>query len=140
VTDDSRSESRSGSGDSRSRPDPIDLIRAFCRDVEKLDVEVIVGYFTDDVVYHNMPLEPVVGPDAVRSLFAMFTTGVERMEFRVLNIVADGNVVLTERVDVFELPDKTIELPVMGTFEVRDGKIAAWRDYFDLQQYMNQLA
>jgi len=101
---------------------------------------VIVGYFTDDVVYHNMPLEPVVGPDAVRSLFAMFTTGVERMEFRVLNIVADGNVVLTERVDVFELPDKTIELPVMGTFEVRDGKIAAWRDYFDLQQYMNQLA
>jgi limonene-1,2-epoxide hydrolase len=27
----------------------------------------------------------------------------------------------------------------MGTFEVRDGKIAAWRDYFDLNQYMSQL-
>jgi len=28
---------------------------------------------------------------------------------------------------------------VMGTFEVRDGKIAAWRDYFDLNTYMSQL-
>ena len=25
-------------------------------------------------------------------------------------------------------------LPVMGTFEVRDGKISAWRDYFDMAQ------
>ena len=45
---------------------------------------------------------------------------------------------LTERVDVFVLPNVTIELPVMGTFEVRDGKIAKWRDYFDLNQYMSR--
>jgi len=70
----------------------------------------------------------------------MFTTGVERIEFRVLNLVADGNVVMTERVDVFTLPNKAVELPVMGIFEVRDGKIAKWRDYFDLNQYMSQLA
>jgi limonene-1,2-epoxide hydrolase len=66
--------------------------------------------------------------------------GVERMEFRVRNIVGEGSVVLTERVDVFVMPNVTVELPVMGTFEVRDGKIAAWRDYFDLNQYMTQLA
>jgi limonene-1,2-epoxide hydrolase len=29
---------------------------------------------------------------------------------------------------------------VMGTFEVRDGKIAAWRDYFDMNQFMDQMA
>ena len=56
-----------------------------------------------------------------------------------VNIVANGDTVLTERVDVFQLPNAVIELPVMGTFEVRDGKIAAWRDYFDLNQYMSQL-
>ena len=39
------------------------------------------------------------------------------------------------------MPDKTIELPVMGTFEVTaDGKISAWRDYFDLNQFMSQMA
>ena len=36
--------------------------------------------------------------------------------------------------------DRSIELPVMGTFEVVDGRIAAWRDYFDLNQFMSQLA
>jgi limonene-1,2-epoxide hydrolase len=28
----------------------------------------------------------------------------------------------------------------MGTFELRDGRIAAWRDYFDLQSFMTALA
>jgi limonene-1,2-epoxide hydrolase len=57
----------------------------------------------------------------------------------VINITADGPVVMTERVDVFKLPDKAIELRVMGTFEVRDGKITAWRDYFDMNQFTSQM-
>jgi limonene-1,2-epoxide hydrolase len=121
--------------------DAIDLIRRFCDDFGKgASVDEIVEYFTDDAIYHNIPVEPAVGPEAIKAVFAMFTTGVERIEFRLLNIAADGDTVMTERVDVFVLPNVTIELPVMGTFEVRDGKIAAWRDYFDLNQYMNQLA
>ena len=121
--------------------DAIDLIRRFCDEFAKgSSVDDIVAYFTDDAVYHNIPVEPAVGPEAIKAVFSMFTTGVERMEFKILNIVGEGNVVLTERVDVFVLPNMTIELPVMGTFEVRDGKIAKWRDYFDLNQYMSQLS
>jgi limonene-1,2-epoxide hydrolase len=41
---------------------------------------------------------------------------------------------------VFQLPNGKVELPVMGTFEVKDGKIAAWRDYFDMKQFMDQMA
>jgi limonene-1,2-epoxide hydrolase len=99
----------------------------------------LVDYFADDAVYHNIPVEPAVGREAILGLLNMFLTPVERVEFRVLNLVADGDTVLTERVDVFHLPSSTIELPVMGTFEVKDGKIAAWRDYFDLNMYMSQL-
>ena len=121
--------------------DAIDLIRRFCDDWGKgASVDEIVDYFTDDAVYHNIPVDPAVGKDEIKATFAMFTTGVERIEFRILNIAADGDVVLTERVDVFVLPNVTIELPVMGTFEIRGGKIAQWRDYFDLNQYMSQLA
>ena len=54
--------------------------------------------------------------------------------------MADGDIVLTVRVDVFELPNGKVELPVMGTFEVKAGKIAAWRDYFDMKQFMDQMA
>jgi limonene-1,2-epoxide hydrolase len=116
-----------------------DLIQGFCAAWEKGDLDTILDFFTDDAVYHNIPVDSVTGKDAIRSTIAMFTTGVERIEFRVRNISSDGDVVLTERLDVFVLADKTIELPVMGTFELRGGKIAAWRDYFDLNQYMSQL-
>jgi limonene-1,2-epoxide hydrolase len=90
-------------------------------------------------VYHNIPIAPVTGREAIRDTIAGFTAGVDSVEFRVLHIAAKDSVVLTERVDAFITPTITIELPVMGTFEIVDGKIAAWRDYFDLNQFMSQL-
>lgn len=117
---------------------PETVVREFCAAWSRLDLDELVGYFTADAVYHNIPVAPVEGVDAIRATIEMFTAGVDRIEFRVRNLAAAGAVVLTERVDVFVQPDRTIELPVMGTFEIRDGRIAAWRDYFDLNQYMTQ--
>jgi len=34
---------------------------------------------------------------------------------------------------------KKADLPVMGVFVLRDGRIAEWRDYFDLQTIMGQM-
>ncbi|HEV3226606.1 MAG TPA: limonene-1,2-epoxide hydrolase family protein [Acidimicrobiales bacterium] len=119
--------------------DPIDVVRDFCETWAKGDLDAIMAFFADDAVYHNIPIAPVSGTDAIRGTIAGFTTGVDTIEFRVHHIAAAGNVVLTERVDAFVTPTVTIELPVMGTFEVVDGKIAAWRDYFDLNQFMSQL-
>jgi limonene-1,2-epoxide hydrolase len=117
---------------------PTETVTAFCAAWEAGDIDAIIGYFADDAIYHNIPVDPLQGHEAIRGMIAMFTAGVERIEFQVRNIAADGDVVLTERLDVFHHSDKTISLPVMGTMEVRDGKIVAWRDYFDLNQYMTQ--
>jgi len=121
--------------------EPIELVRQFCAAWgDGTDVDSIVAYFADDAVYHNIPVDPVTGREAIKATIAMFTTGVEGIEFVMHNIAAHGDIVMTERVDIFRYAGgKTIELPVMGTFEVRDGKIVAWRDYFDLNQYMSQL-
>jgi limonene-1,2-epoxide hydrolase len=118
---------------------PIDVVREFCALWEKGDLDAIVESFTEDAVYHNIPVAPVAGKQAIRDTIAGFTAGVDSVEFRVQHIVADGNVVLTERVDAFITPTVTIELPVMGTFELQGDKIAAWRDYFDLNQFMSQM-
>jgi limonene-1,2-epoxide hydrolase len=118
---------------------PIDLVQDFCDTWAKGDLDAIIEFFTDDAVYHNIPVAPVTGRDAIRETIAGFTAGIDSVEFRVLNIAANGSVVLTERVDAFITPTVTIELPVMGTFEVVGDKIAAWRDYFDLNQFMSQL-
>jgi limonene-1,2-epoxide hydrolase len=118
---------------------PIEIVRRFCAVWSNVDPDEIAEFFTDDAVYHNIPMDPLTGPDAIKSFIAGFAGAAEQIDFRVRNIVAEGDVVLTERVDVFVLPNGKVELPVMGTFEVRDGKIAAWRDYFDMKQFMDQM-
>jgi limonene-1,2-epoxide hydrolase len=57
-----------------------------------------------------------------------------------VHVVANGNVVMTERVDVLEANDRSVTLPVLGVFELAGGRIAAWRDYFDLDQFSAQQA
>jgi limonene-1,2-epoxide hydrolase len=88
-------------------------------------------------------MAPVAGRTAIAKNIASFirpgAPGIESINFRVINIAANGPVVMTERVDVFTLPNKSFELPVMGTFEVKDGKIKAWRDYFDLSQFTTRM-
>jgi limonene-1,2-epoxide hydrolase len=120
--------------------DAVEVVSRFCAAWSDGDLDALMAFFTDDAVYHNIPVDPVTGKDAIRSTIEGFTAGVDKVEFRVDHIVGAGDVVLTERVDVFSTPGRTISLPVMGTFEVRDGRIAAWRDYFDLNQFMSQLA
>ncbi len=58
------------------------------------------------------------------------------LRFEVLHQVASGDVVMNERVDHFVLTDgRNASLPVTGVFEVKDGQITGWRDYFDVRQF-----
>jgi limonene-1,2-epoxide hydrolase len=123
---------------------PIELVRRFCAAwSDNIGAAELAAFFTDDAVYHNIPLAPVTGREAIANNIASFirpgAPGIEGIQFRVINIAANGPVVMTERVDVFKLPDKSFELPVMGTFEVSDGKISAWRDYFDMNQFTTRM-
>jgi len=122
-----------------SEQDNIDLVKRFCAAWSSFDINTIVGFFTEDAVYHNMPINPVQGTDAIKGLIEQFMTPFERVEFEITHIAASGDAVLTERVDRF-FGDKNVELPLMGVFEVRGGKIAAWRDYFDMGVWTKQMA
>lgn len=119
--------------------DALQIVRDFCATWSRCNLDEIVGYFTDDAVYHNIPMQALRGIAAIRAGLEPFLRGMKSAEFDILHIAADGDVVLTERVDRFELGERKVEIPVMGVFELRDGKIAAWRDYFDLEMYQRQL-
>jgi limonene-1,2-epoxide hydrolase len=123
---------------------PIEVVRRFCAAwSDNLGTAELAAFFTDDAVYHNIPLEPITGKEAIANTIDSFirpgAPGIEAIEFRVINIAANDPVVMTERVDAFTLPDKSFELPVMGIFEVSDGKIYAWRDYFDMNQFTTRM-
>ncbi|HWD53986.1 MAG TPA: limonene-1,2-epoxide hydrolase family protein [Acidimicrobiales bacterium] len=97
-------------------------------------------FFTEDAVYQNGPLAPVAGRAAiVETLEALMAMG-GRVSVDMVNVVAGGDVVMTERVDFFETNDRSVALPVFGVFEMTGGRIAAWRDYFDLGQFTAQQA
>ena len=123
---------------------PIEVVRRFCGGwSDNIGTAELAAFFTDDAVYHNIPLAPVTGREAIANTIDSFIRpgppGIERIEFRVMNIAANGPVVMTERVDAFRLSDKSFELQVMGTFEVTDGKVSAWRDYFDVNQFASRM-
>ncbi len=117
-----------------SEQDAERLVRDFCAAFAKHDAEAVRPFFTDDVVYHNIPMDPAVGIDDAVAFLAGFLAMCDRMEFDIKHLAASGDVVLTERVDTFYMGDVVAPLPVMGVFEMRDGKISAWRDYFDMAQ------
>lgn len=116
------------------------VVRALCDTFSKHDAEAFRPFFTDDVVYHNIPMDPAVGIDAAVAFIAGFFAMCEGMVIETLHLAVRGNVVLTERIDTFTMGQKVAPLPVMGTFEVRDGKISAWRDYFDMAQITAMLS
>ena len=123
---------------------PIQLVSRFCAAwTEDRPTGELAAFFADDAVYHNIPLAPITGREAIATTIDSFirpgAPGIEGIEFRVVNIAANGPTVMTERVDVFRLLDKSFELPVMGTFEVSEGKIRAWRDYFDMNQFTSRM-
>ena len=119
--------------------DNIELVRRFCAAWANLDIPKMMDFFTDDAIYHNMPIQPIQGKDAIKSVIEQVVAPFERTDWEITHIVASGDVVLTERIDRFIGPEKTVELPVMGIFEIREGKIAAWRDYFDLATWTGQM-
>lgn len=117
------------------------LTREFCQAWADGDTDKVVGFFTDDGVYHNIPVDPMVGHDAIRAMIDGFTAGLKVVEFKILNMISDGPTVITERVDIFAKDDGSlVSLPVMGILEFEGDKIARWREYFDLNQFMAQVA
>ncbi len=112
----------------------------FLAAIKSRDMERIMGFFSWDPVFHNIPWEPLAGFEVVRDFLQTMVDSSTELDWQVHNIAeTDAGAVLTERTDRFRFGDKPIEVPVMGIFELQNGKITAWRDYFDTKQVSEQL-
>ena len=122
--------------------DNAGVVRNFCAewDAPAPDGERLAAYFTEDAFYHNIPMEPIRGrANIVAALTGMGGAMVSK-GWEVLALVAEGDTVMTERIDRFDAGGNAVALPVMGVFELREGRIASWRDYFDLGDFQKQMA
>jgi limonene-1,2-epoxide hydrolase len=98
------------------------------------NIDAILEYFTHDAVYTNIPIDPPNrGHTEIREFLVWFFDSVRELEFIILRQVEGGDgTVMNERIDKLDFNGKLIDLQIMGVFEFTDGKISAWRDYFDM--------
>lgn len=112
--------------------DAEQVVRAALAAWSTLDVEKIVAHFAPNAVWDPQPSVTLGGLDQIRRAVTEYTEHMTFAKMNVRNIAVTGNTVLTERMDSFTLDGHRLAVPVMGTFEIVDGKIAAWRDYYEL--------
>ena len=116
-----------------------ELIERFCKAWSRLDPAELAAYFCEDGIYHNMPAGPVQGRAEVEKFIEGFAGSWTQTNWEILNIAEAGDVVIAERMDRTQAGDKAVDLPCTGVFTIRDGKIASWRDYFDIGTYMRAM-
>lgn len=119
-----------------SRTAPTQLVERFLDLLRAEDVDGAAELLAADVEYVNVGLPTVHGRERVRRLLRA-TLGLDGAGFEVYlhTISADGTSVLTERTDVMKFGRLRIQFWVCGRFDVHDGQIVLWRDYFDQMNF-----
>lgn len=118
---------------------PGDVVTALVRACEARDLDAVCALVTDDIEYDNVPIGAVHGPEGVRRVLSGgVTQAASEVEWVVHRQVESGSTVMNERTDRFLVDGVWVEIPIAAVFEVRDGRVALWRDYFDLETYRRQ--
>jgi limonene-1,2-epoxide hydrolase len=115
----------------------IDTVRQVMQATSNKDDEAFLGFLTDDIVYHyHVGSRPLIGKDWVRKFLNRYREITADVKWRIDRFAETDDEVFVEGYEEY-LDTRTNEViahPYMGIFEFRDGKICAWRDYFEMDQ------
>lgn len=104
-----------------------------------IDANRIADLFAEDGSYQSMMDVPLVGREKIRARFSALLAGATELTLKLRNIAVAGDVVFLEREDLFTYKGKQGEVPVVAVLEIRDGKVQAWREYFDRAELMEAM-
>jgi limonene-1,2-epoxide hydrolase len=115
------------------------VVRNFIAAWSRLDPAELAGYFTEDGCYHNIPTAPIRGRADIEQFIRGFTATWTHTQWELVSIGAVGERVYAERIDRTRTRHGDVDLPCLGVFEMAGGKIREWRDYFDLNTFMQAM-
>lgn len=119
---------------------PSAVVDRFIANICDKNLDAALACVAEDCYYDNVPIGNMTGRSKMAEFLKPMVLTDGPVQFEVLRQTASDNVVMNERVDRFHTGSgRLIELPVMGVFEVNDGLITLWRDYFDNEMFMRQL-
>jgi limonene-1,2-epoxide hydrolase len=105
-------------------------VEGFLHALADEDFDAADAALADDLVYQNVGLPTIHGRTRAMNLFRRME-GRAAFDVKIHRIAADGAAVLTERTDALIFGPLRLQFWVCGVFEVHDGRITLWRDYFD---------
>ncbi|MBN6518734.1 MULTISPECIES: limonene-1,2-epoxide hydrolase family protein [Acinetobacter] len=108
-----------------------EIVERFLNALMQQDHVTISELLHPDIVYTNVSLPTFKGGKRVAGLIKLALSSARKLKVKNHQLVAKENIVLTERTDILEIGPLHVGFWVCGTFEVEDGKIILWRDYFD---------
>ena len=115
------------------------VVNQFIEAIGRKDQAAAMELIADDCYYDNVPVGDMTGKDKMAEFLAPMFKGSGPVSFEIHRQTASGNIVMNERTDRFVMRGKEISIPVAGVFEVNDGKITFWRDYYDNGMFMKQI-
>lgn len=122
-----------------SQSEHADTIRRYYAAWVADDVPTVLALCTDDVVAGVMPGRDLRGKEEVARFLGKFGAGMKDKRYEFHAILVEGDIGMLEGVERYTKDGKPVSTPFMTVFRFRDGRIASWRDYFDMASLLKQL-
>ncbi|MDH6193473.1 limonene-1,2-epoxide hydrolase [Mycobacterium frederiksbergense] len=106
-------------------------VEVFLNALQAQDFDTAENALAQNLVYQNVGFPTIYGRNRAIKLFRSMPKWMG-FEVKIHRIAADGAAVLTERTDALIFGPLRLQFWVCGVFEVHDGRITLWRDYFDM--------
>ncbi len=114
---------------------PDSLVRSFISALSNRDIDTAATMVSEGFEYDNVPIGKAHGAEGLRSTLKGFFGMLEDIDWEIMRQTSSGDLdrgtVLNERDDRVKIAGEWRTLPVCGVFEIENGKIVLWRDYFD---------
>lgn len=95
------------------------------------DLDAAADLLDDDIVYENVGFSRLRGSRRVLQVFSAMQRPALGFDVEVHRSACNGTTVLNERTDLLRFGPVQLTFWICGVFEVSDGRITLWRDYFD---------
>lgn len=109
----------------------IATVEKFLGSLRGPDLDTAAELLDEHLVYQNVGLPTIHGRARALKLFKAMERPSLGFDVRIHRTAADGATVLNERTDALIFGPVRLQFWVCGVFEVHDGRITLWRDYFD---------
>lgn len=121
----------STSGNVSAGVDNAHTVEVFLAALQDQDIDAAGEVLDEALVYQNVGFPTIRGRARAITLFRAMD-GRATFEVKTHRIAVNGATVLTERTDALVFGPVRLQFWVCGVFEVHNGRITLWRDYFDM--------